>query len=432
MSVIAVEIAVILMLLVINGVFAMSEIAIVSAKRIRLEHRAERGDAGARAALELAREPTAFLSTVQVGITLVGVLAGAFGGATLSEELGVMLSGMESVEPWAEELAFVIVVTGITYLSLIIGELVPKRIALGRPETVASLIARPMRRLSRVARPLVAVLTGSTRGVLRVFGVKDVPEPGLTEDEVHSLIEQAAETGTVPEVEHRIVERVFRLGDRQVASIMTPRTDIEWIDADTPEADLRLELETERRPWYLVCHESVERVRGIVHASDLLAQVVRGRPLALPVVLSEPLYVPLTTPVFRLLDLFRASRQHIAIVLDEYGGVAGLVTLDDVVDELVGDIPMRGEDFEQAPIARSGSGWLVLGTAAIEDVLDVLELDGVEIEERRGYRTMGGFVLAQMGRLPAPGDWVDFEGFRFTVAAMDGRRIEQVRIKRLG
>ena len=432
MSVIAFEIAVILMLLVINGVFAMSEIAIVSAKRIRLEHRAERGDAGARAALELAREPTAFLSTVQVGITLVGVLAGAFGGATLSEELGVMLSGVESIEPWAEELAFIIVVTGITYLSLIIGELVPKRIALGRPETVASLIARPMRRLSRVARPLVAVLTGSTRGVLRLFGVKDVPEPGLTEDEVHSLIEQAAETGTVPEVEHRIVERVFRLGDRQVASIMTPRTDIEWVDADTPEADLRLELETERRPWYLVCHESVERVRGIVHASDLLAQVVRGRPLALPVVLSEPLYVPLTTPVFRLLDLFRASRQHIAIVLDEYGGVAGLVTLDDVVDELVGDIPMRGDDVEPAPIARSESGWLVLGTAAIEDVLEALELDGVEIEERRGYRTMGGFVLAQMGRLPAPGDWLDFEGFRFTVVAMDGRRIEQVRIKRLG
>src|SRR5687768_3399943 len=201
MSVLAFEITVILLLLVINGVFAMSEIAIVSAKRIRLQHRAERGDAGARAALELAREPTAFLSTVQVGITLVGVLAGAFGGATLSEELGVMFGAISSIEPWAEELAFIIVVTGITYLSLIIGELVPKRIALGRPETVAALIARPMRRLSRVARPLVAVLTGSTRGVLRVFGVKDVPEPGLTEDEVHALVEQAAETGTVPEVE---------------------------------------------------------------------------------------------------------------------------------------------------------------------------------------------------------------------------------------
>ena len=432
MSVIAFEIAVILLLLVINGVFAMSEIAIVSAKRIRLEHRAERGDRGARAALDLAREPTAFLSTVQVGITLVGVLAGAFGGATLSEELAVMLGTVPWIEPWDEELAFIIVVGGITYLSLIIGELVPKRIALGRPETIAALIARPMRRLSGVARPLVALLTASTRGVLRLVGVKDVPEPGLTEEEVHALLEQAAESGTVPEVEHEIVESVFRLGDRQVASIMTPRTDIEWLDVDIPEAELRLELETQRRPWYLVCHESVERVRGIVHASDLLALVVRGRPLAFPVVLSEPLWVPLTMPVFRLLDLFRASRQHVAIVLDEYGGVAGMVTLDDIVDELVGDIPAYGEADEPAPIARSEGGWIVLGSAAIEDVADELELDDIDLEEHRGYRTLGGFILARLGRLPAPGDTVDFGGFRFTVIAMDGRRIEQVRVTRLG
>ncbi|HEX6060099.1 MAG TPA: hemolysin family protein [Gemmatimonadaceae bacterium] len=433
MSAIAFELAVILLLLVVNGVFAMSEIAIVAAKRIRLEQRAERGDAGARAALALAREPTAFLSTVQVGITLIGVFAGAFGGATLSEELGVLFATVPWIGSWAEELAFALVVALITYLSLIVGELVPKRLALGNPERVAALVARPMGALARAAHPLVRVLTASTRAVLAVFGMKDVPEPGLTEEEIHALVEQGAESGAVPEAEHAIVESVFRLGDRQVASLMTARPDLEWLDVDTPPDDLRIQIETQRRPWYLLCQEDVENVKGIAHASDLLALSVGGAPLDLRTVLSEPLYVPLTMPVFHLLELFRSSRQHIAIALDEYGGVAGLVTLDDIVDELVGEMPERNEPGEPAPIVRSDEGWLAIGTAQIDDVADELELELEEIalDEHRGYRTLGGFILAQLGRVPVTGDAVEWGGFRFEVVAMDGRRIEQVRIARL-
>lgn len=429
MLIIALEIAVILILLTVNGVFAMSEIAVVTAKRIRLEHRAERGDEGAAAALALANEPTAFLSTVQVGITLVGVLAGAFGGATLSERLAVPLAGVPVIGAYAETVAFILVVTFITYVSLIIGELVPKRVALSNPEGVAAFVARPMRTLARWGRPLVHLLTASTRGVLRLFGMRDVPEPGLTEEEIHALVEQGAESGAVPAIEHEIVESVFRLGDRQVASVITVRPDLEWLDVAATAEELRQALEVQRRPWYLVCEDSVEHVRGIAHASDLLALCAAGRPLELQPVLSEPLYVPQSMPVFRLLDVFRTARQHIAVALDEFGGVAGVVTLDDIVEELVGDIPARGEPDEPQPITRDGKGWLVIGTAAIEDVLEELQLGAFPVEAPRGYRTLGGFILAQLGRVPVMGESFTWEGFRFEVVAMDGRRIERVRIE---
>ncbi len=432
MTAIALELAVIIALLVVNGVFAMSEIAVVAAKKIRLEHRAGRGDAGARAALSLAKEPTAFLSTVQVAITLIGVLAGAFGGATLGDELAVPLAAVPWIGRWAEEVSFALVVALITFLSLVIGELVPKRIALGNPERVAALVARPMGAIARAARPLVRLLGASTRAVLRLFGMKDVPSPGLTEEEIHALVEQGAESGAVPAVEHAIVESVFRLGDRQVASIMTARPDLEWVDVDTPADDLRLQLETQRRPWYLVCREQVEAIEGIAHASDLLALCVGGATPEMRTVLSEPLYVPLTMPVFRLLELFRTSRQHIAIVLDEYGGVAGLVTLDDIVEQLVGDMPERNEPGEPAPILRVDDGWIAIGAAQIEDVTEELDVEEIELDEHRGYRTLGGFILARLGRVPVTGDVVEWERVRFEVVAMDGRRIERVRIVKLG
>jgi len=428
MLVIAAEIAVIIALLIVNGIFAMSELAVVTSKRIRLEHRAEEGDEGARAALRLAKDPTGFLSTVQVGITLVGVFAGAFGGATLSARLAVPMAHLPYIGVYAETIAFVLVVAGITYLSLIIGELVPKRIALSNPETVAALVARPMTFVARMTRPLVHLLTASTRGVLRLFGMRDVPEPGLTEEEIHALVEQGAESGAVPEVEHEIVESVFRLGDRQVASIMTARPDIDWIDIDTPDDVLRRELQEQRRPWYLVCEDHVEQVRGIAHASDIVALLSSGKPLNLRAVLAEPLYVPASMPVFRLLEVFRPARRHIAIALDEYGGVAGLITLEDIVEELVGEIPSYGEEAEQPQIRRVDGGWLAIGSTPIEDVAEELEIGRVDVNDQRGYRTLGGFILSQLGHVPAPGEVIEWDGYRFEVVTMDGRRIDQVKI----
>ena len=432
MSSIALELAIIVGLLVINGLFAMSETAVVAARRIRLEHRADRGDRGASAALGLAREPTSFLSTVQVGITLVGVIAGAFGGATLSERLAEVIAPVPGVGSRAEPIALALVIALITYLSLIIGELVPKRIALSNPERVASLAARPMIAIAAVAHPLlVRLLTASTRGVLRLVGMKDVPQPGLTEEEIHALVEQGVESGVVPEAEHEVVEAVFRLGDRTVASIMTPRPDIEWLDVTTTPDEMRRTVAEQRRPWYLVCDGDVEHVRGIVYANDLLALLARGEEPRLEPVMSEPLYVPQILPAFHLLEAFRSSRQHTAIALDEYGGIAGLVTLDDFVEELVGEVPGRHDTEHSEEITGANGDWSAAGTTPIEDVADALGVESPELVEHRGYRTLGGFIIARLTRLPVNGDAVEYLGYRFTVTAMDGRRIARVRITRL-
>lgn len=430
MSIIALEIAVIFLLLVVNGLFSMSELAVVTAKRIRLEGRAERGDRGAEAALRLAEHPTQFLSTVQVGITLVGVFTGAFGGATLTSVLSARLERVAWIGDKSEGVALAIVVLGITYLSLIIGELVPKRIALSNPERVASLVSRPMAFLARAGRPFVALLTGSTNLILRALHLGQAPEPGLTEDEIHAVIEQGAESGVVPQVEHEIVESVFRLGDRSAEAIMVPRTSLEWVDLATPEPELRAELASTRRQWFLVCEESIEQVIGIASAGDILAIVLEGRPLDLRAVVSEPLYIPGSTPVFQLLELFRSSRAQVAVVLDEYGGVDGLVTLDKIIAELVGEIP-RGETAEPYPaITRAEPGaWLVPGIATIDEVCEELDIDRApESEGARGYRTVGGMLLSQLGRIPVVGDAVEWSGFRWTVELMSGRRVERVRI----
>jgi putative hemolysin len=431
MNIILLEILVIVLLLVINGIFAMSELAVIAAKKIRLEHRAERGDAGARAALALARDPTQFLSTVQVGITLVGVLAGAFGGATLAEKLAEELTAIAWLAPYADRAAFAIVVAFITYLSLIIGELVPKRIALGNPERVASLIARPMGMIARIGQPVVRLLTGSTRMVLKLFGMKDVPEPGLTEEEIHALVEQGAESGAVPEVEHEIVESVFRLGDRRVASMMTARRDLEWLELRTSDEALRARLTEQRRPWFLVCEDDVENVRGVVHASDLLTACVAGDQLDLGNVLSEPLYVPNSMLVLQLLERFRMSRQHVAVVLDEFGGVDGLVTIDDILGELVGEMPTAGA-VAKPLLRRDEHGWLAAGALPIEDLAAELDdVAGFEADSRRGYRTVAGFIMTHAGHVPAVGETLRWQGYDFEVAEMDGRRIELIRIRRV-
>jgi putative hemolysin len=429
MDVILTELGVILLLLMLNGVFAMSELAIVSAKRVRLEHRAARGDAGARAALGLATDPGQFLSTVQVGITLVGVIASVFGGATIAEVLEARFAQIPWLASRAEGAALAVVVAGITFLSLIIGELVPKRIALSNPERVAALVARPMRIVSKVARPIVVVLTGSTNLVLRLLRLRGDSAPGLTEQEIHALVEQGAEAGVVPRVEHDLVEGVFRLGDRQAASIMTPRPDVEWVDVDAAPSEVRRVLAALRSGHLLVCDGGIERVVGVAYVERLLAQCLGDAPIVLRDALAEPLYVPATMPVLRLLDALRAARQRVAIALDEYGGVQGVVTLDDILEEMVGQLPTRPE--EAPSLVRTGEfTWTMDGSTAIEDVMDELGLDDLDAGGRRGFRTLGGYLLSHLGRVPRPGEGLDRAGYRFEVASMEGRRIGDVRIMR--
>lgn len=426
MSGLAIELAVILLLLALNGVFAMSELAILTARKVRLEQRAEDGDAGAKVALALAHDPTQFLSTVQVGITLIGVLAGAFGGATISDSLAVPLRNVPALARYADGIALAIVVTGITYLSLVIGELVPKRVALSNPERVASWVARPMRFVAKIAAPVVVLLTGPTNLLLRLFGIRASAEPSLTAEEIMALIEQGAESGVVQQAEHELVEGVFRLGDRLVADVMTPRLQLEWLNLEDSLDDIRTQIVDQPRSVYLVCDGTVDNVLGVMHAEHLLARCLVGETLDVRAQLQQPLFIPSTMTALKLLDQFRASRQHIAIVLDEFGGVMGAVVVDDLLEAIVGPLPTPGEP--NAPIVqrRDDHTWLMAGTVPLEDVETLLDLAPIPDDARRGVRTLGGFVMTLLGRLPMVGDAVEWNGLRASVESMNGRRIDRV------
>jgi putative hemolysin len=423
------EIVVVLLLLVANGVFAMSEISIVAARKVRLQQRADDGDRRAAAALALANAPTRFLSTVQVGISLVGVLAGAYGGATIAEPLQGALEQVPLLVPYARPLSLGLVVAVITYLSLIFGELVPKRIGLNHPETIASWVATPMLWLARVGGPFVALLTGSTNLVLRVFGLRADLDPHLTEDEIRAVISQGAQSGALEEHEESLVQRVFRVGDLRVGAIMTPRLDIEWVDADASGETLREFLSGHAHSQFVVCHESLDNVLGTVRAADLLSVAMKNAPITLRSLIQEPLFVPDSMGVFKLLEALKASHRHLAIVLDEFGAVEGLVTVTDLLEAFVGSLPSQA-GMERPIVARADGSWLVDGAAPIAEVASEIGLDDLPENESGAYQTLGGFVMARLGRIPRTADRFEWGGMRFEVMDMDGRRIDKVLVAR--
>jgi putative hemolysin len=409
----------------------MSEIAVVAARKVRLQQRAEEGDERARAALDLAHDPEKFLSTVQFGITLVGVLAGAYGGARLAEPLAEPIATIPQLQPYAENIALAIVVSVITVLSLILGELVPKRVALNAPEQIASWVAKPMVWLSKIGGPMVALLTSSTNVVLRVFGVRGQAEPNLTEDEIKALISQGAESGAVGVTEENIVQRVFQLGDQRVASIMTPRPDIEWIDVDASGEELREFLASHSHTQFVVCHGNLDEVLGIVRSADLLPLAFRGAPIDLRALTREALFVPDSMPAVQLLESFRSSHKHTALVMDEYGAVEGLVTVTDLLTAIVGDIPSDPSEAQGLFVSRADGTWLVDGSAPMDEVLAHFGLDPLPEEEAGAYHTIGGFVMARLGRVPRVADHFEWGGMRFEVVDMDGRRIDKVLVGRV-
>ena len=426
------ELLVIFFLILANGVFAMSEIAVVAARKVRLKQRAEDGDERAKSALALAHDPNQFLATVQVGITMVGVLAGAYGGVTIAGQLAVPIAQVAVLAPYADGIALGVVVAAITYLSLIIGELVPKRIGLNNPETIASWVARPMLWLSRVGGPVVALLTASTNLVLRVFGIKGHAEPNLTEDEIKALISQGAETGAVGAAEENIVQRVFQLGDQRVAAIMTPRPDIEWIDVDANADELREFLASHAHTQFVVCYGGLDNVLGIVRSADLLPLAFKGVAIELRTLTREALFVPDSMPAVQLLESFRASHKHVALVMDEYGAVEGLVTVTDLLTAIVGDLPADAAEAVGAFVARPDGSWLVDGSAPIEEVATRFAIDQLPEDEAGAYHTIGGFVMARLGRVPKTADQFEWGGLRFEVIDMDGRRIDKVLVAKTG
>jgi putative hemolysin len=420
------EVLVIFLLIILNGIFAMSEIAVVSARKTRLQQWAEEGNAKARAALELANDPNQFLSTIQIGITLVGILAGAFGGATIAEELAVILNEIPWLGPYSHLLSLALVVLGITYLSLIVGELVPKRLALNSPERLAAAIATPMKALSRVAYPAVHLLGRSTELLLRLLRIKPSTEPPVTEEEIRALIEQGTQAGMFEEAEQEMVERVFRLGDRRVSAVMTPRTEIVWLDRAASAEELRRIITESAHSRFLVAEGSLDNVLGVVHAKDLLAHILGEQVVDLSATLQQPLYVPESMRALKVLELFKQSPTHMALVIDEYGGIQGLVTPSDILEAIVGDLPEAGGQVEPLAVQREDGSWLLDGMLPVDEFKDLFDLGELPGEDQGIYQTLAGFVIMQLGRIPVVADQFEWEGLQIEVVDMDGNRVDKV------
>jgi putative hemolysin len=423
---------IVVLLIFINGIFAMSEIAVVSARKTRLRQWAEEGNAKARAALELANNPNQFLATIQIGITLVGILAGVFGGATIARELAVILSDITWLAPYSHPLSLVLVVLVITYLSLIVGELVPKRLALNNPERLAMVIAAPMQVLSRIAYPAVHLLGLSTEFLLRALGMKPSTEPPVTEEEIRALIEQGTQAGMFEEAEQEMVERVFRLGDRRVSAVMTPRTEIVWLDREASAQEIRRTIIESVHSRFLVADGSLDNVLGVVHAKDLLAHMLGEQAVNLEATLQQPLYVPESMRALEVLELFKQSGTHIALVIDEYGGIQGLVTPSDILEAIVGDLPAAGEQVEPLAMQRADGSWLLDGMLPVDEFKDLFDLGELPGEDQGIYQTLAGFVVMQLGRIPAATDSFVWEGLKIEVMDMDGNRVDKVLVTPTG
>ncbi len=423
------EALIILTLILINGMFAMSEIAVISARKTRLRQRAGAGDAKAAKALELAAQPNRFLSTAQIGITLVGILAGAYGGATVAGHLDQYLQRFELLARFSEQLSLGLVVLTITYLSLVLGELVPKRIALTYPEKIASSVAGPMHTLSVIAAPVVQLLSASTDAVLRVLRIRKVEEPPVTEEEITAMIRLGTEIGVFEEAEQDLVERVFRLGDQTVASLMIPRERIVWLDLlDPPEVN-REKMIRHRVQRFLVGEGALDNLLGMVPVTELWARMLAGEPLDLRAAVQAPLTVPETMHALRLLKLFRESGVHLALVLDVHDQVTGLVTLTDVLEEIAGDLSRA---TEPRIVQRQDGSWLMDGSLAMTDVWQTLRPAEARAPARDGHRvSLGRFMIENLDHIPISGEYFDVDDYRFEVVDMDGSHVDKVLISRV-
>jgi putative hemolysin len=421
-----VEILLVLLLTLVNAVFVMSEMAIVSVRKVRLQQMANQGDTSARVALELANAPNQFLATVQVGITLLVIVSGAFGESVIARKLMPLLDLIPSIADYREAIASTSAILAVTFLTLIIGELVPKRLALNNPERIAASVAKPMRTLSKIASPVVHLLNASTDTILRLLGNTPSTDPQVTEEEIKVLIEQGTEAGTFEAAEQDMLNRVFRLGDRRVSALMTPRPDIVWLDLDDSADKNRQIMVDNAHGQFPVCQGNLDTVLGIVQVNDLLSRCLTNQPLDLTASLRRPLYVPESTPGLKILELFKQSGTHIAIVVDEYGVIQGLVTLNDILEEIVGDIPSIDALDEPQAVQREDGSWLVDGMLSVEEFFELFEMQELPREQRGNYHTMGGFIVTQLGRIPNAADHFEWQGMRFEVMDMDGNRVDKV------
>ncbi|HLA06311.1 MAG TPA: hemolysin family protein [Anaerolineales bacterium] len=414
------EILIVLLFILINSVFVLSEMSVASSRKARLQQRVNEGDKRANTALKLLQNPNLFLATVQIGITLVSVLVGAVGGATLSEPLGVLFARIPAIAAFADSLALGIVVVVITFVSIILGELVPKRIALHNPERIASTLAGPMILVSKLFAPFVWLLGRITDFVLRVLGIKPGNEPPVTEEEIQLLIDQGTQAGVFEEAEHDMVEGVFSLGDQRVYSLMTPRTDVVWLDISDTTEEIREKIAGCEFSRFPVRQGTLDVMLGIVKARDLLVPSLSGEEIKLKDLLKPAFFIPETMFASRALEIFKEKGTEILLVIDEFGGLQGLLTINDILEEIVGQVEI---DEPQATQRQDGS-WLLDGMLEVDEFKEIFSLPGLPHEDE--YETLSGFVMMSLGRVPQAADHFEWHGLRFEVIDMDSRRVDKV------
>lgn len=424
------QIVIILVLIVANGVFAMSEIAIVSARKARLQELVKKGNKGAQRALQLSDAPDQFLSTVQVGITLIGIFAGAFGGATLSEDLAVYLSGVPGIGGYAHGIALAIVVGIITYLSLVIGELVPKRIALNNAEAIASTTAPLIHVISKITLPIVKLLSVSTAVLLKLVPTKQNEEPPVTEEELALMLRQGTEAGVFEADETDMVHRLFKLGDKPIELVMTPRSEMVWYNTKDSAEENWKEIIESGHSTFPVCHGNIDEVAGIASVKDLWFQHIEEGEDDIEEALSKALYIPTTLPALKAVEVFRRENTHSALVVDEFGSVRGIVTLMDIVEGIVGDVPDEEEE-EPEIIQRKDGSYLVDGSISIEDFKEYFKITAKLPEESLNeYHTLAGFAIAMCNRIPTSGDQFTWKEWSFEIVDMDHSRIDKILVQR--
>jgi len=422
MSSLAFEALLIILLIIANGVFSMSELAIVSARKVRLEQWAKEGNAKARAALRLIASPNNFLSTVQIGITLIGILSGALGGATVAKTLQKSLDTVPLVQPYSETLSFAVVVGIITYLSLVVGELVPKRLAMSNAEQIACAVAPPMRFFANIGTPVVYLLSISTEALLGLLGIQATEESQVTEEEIKAIISEGTEQGTIDEAEQEIIERVFHLGDRNITSLMTHRNDIIWFNLEDNEAMIKSKIVENPHSFYPICDGNLDELKGVVSIKDLYV----GNDFTLFRDLMKPaLFVPENNTAYQILEKFKEQKKHCCFIVDEYGSVQGMITLNDILEAIVGDVNETGTD-EYNIHKRDDGSYLIDAQIPFYDFLDYFEKTEWMHEGEQEFDTLGGLILHNLERIPHVTDKLAWKGFEFEIMDMDGHRIDKI------
>lgn len=431
MAGIAVEVLIIALLVAANAFFAMAELAVISARKSRLQEWVKMENRRAMAALDLAVTPNKFLSTMQIGITAAGILIGAIAGRNLAQAAAACVERLPLIAPYHEEAGLALVVLTITFAVLVLGELAPKRLARRHPETIATFISLPLLWLTKLSSPVLYVLNFSTDAICRLFGKPAGDEPPVTEEEIKILVRQGTKAGVFEEVEQDMVEAVLQLGDKTARSLMTPRTQIAWLDLEDSADRVREKILSSGHSCFPVATGSLDNMDGVVAAKDLLSSSIAGHVLDLKSLMQQPLFVPRTVSALEVLESFKKSGQHIALVVDEYGGIEGLLTHHDILEAIAGDIPFDGKPTDPKAIQRHDGSWLLDGMLSVDEFKEIFHVQSLPGEKRDAYQTLGGFIFTRMERVPSVSETFEWNGLRFEIVDMDGKRIDKVLVSQI-